>query len=89
MRIFDLHVAMSRKLIRADADMLDCLTELRRALRKANHNPDAPQAQGEAEIRRDNFLLALSLRDDIADQLDLLPDAARESIIGPAICGEV
>lgn len=70
MRKFEEFLAVSKQLVRADADLLDCLDDLRSALKATYKHPSDKEVERQAEIRANTFCLALGIRDQSADLLD-------------------
>lgn len=70
MRLFDKFIVLSRELVKADANLLAYLEDLRIANVYRFIKPDDPFAITDFEQARDLFCLALAVRDDIASRLD-------------------
>jgi 2,4-dienoyl-CoA reductase-like NADH-dependent reductase (Old Yellow Enzyme family) len=70
MRKLDEFVEVSKQLVRADADLILCLEQLRAALAVSYRNPNDKEADRIAKIRANTFCLGIGVRDQIAQMLD-------------------
>lgn len=77
MRKLDEFLYVSRELVKADAQILECLEELRAALRLTFKDPHDKKAKLESDHRLTTFSLSLGVRDAVAEVLDQITEDAK------------